>query len=226
MASPHVAGAAAVLLQANPNLTPDQVRTALQATATPVTRTGASTNAPFWQVGYGYVDLNAAITLVRSKTWAKDLARAQARADARVLAEDGFKASKSDFWTYDAPRVTVMGVTDTRSYTTTVPLGVTYLKVALSHPSFAAVAPNGMQYTVTVRDASGKVVGTTTEAPLLAAGTSSVLIDLRAVSPAVAYGTFTLDVSGDLAVSDPDTLDSDSALGRMVTLEVVQLTQG
>jgi serine protease AprX len=226
MASPHVAGAAAVLLQANPNLTPDQVRTALQATATPVTRFGATTNAPFWQVGYGYVDLNAAITLVRSKSWAKDLARAAAKADARVLAEDGFRVSKSDFWTYDAPRATVLGVTDTRSYTTTVPIGVTYLKVALSHPSLAAVAPNGMQYTVTVRDAAGNIVGTTTEAPLLAAGTSSVLIDLRAVSPAVIYGTFTFDVSGDLAASDPDTLDSDSALGRMVTLEVAQLTAG
>jgi serine protease AprX len=226
MASPHVAGAAAVLLQANPNLTPDQVRLVLQSTASPVTRFGSSTIAPFWQVGYGYVDLSAAITLVRSKSWAKDLARAQAKADARVLAEDGFKASKSDFWTYDAPRVTAFGITDTRSYTSTVPLGVTFLKVALSHPSFAAIAPNGMQYTVTVKDAAGNVVGVTTEAPLLAAGTSSVLIDLRAVSPAVVYGTFTFDVSGDLAASDPDTLDSDSALGRMVTLEVVQLTQG
>src|SRR5205814_3011621 len=47
MASPHVAGAAAVLLQANPLLTPDQVRIALQATATPVTRNAATTTAPF-----------------------------------------------------------------------------------------------------------------------------------------------------------------------------------
>jgi len=46
------------------------------------------------------------------------------------------------------------------------------------------------------------------------------------VSPAVGYGTFTLDVSGDLAASDLDTLDSDSALGRMVTLEVARLTAG
>ena len=37
MASPHVAGAAAVLLQANPSLSVNQVRNALQATAKPVT---------------------------------------------------------------------------------------------------------------------------------------------------------------------------------------------
>jgi serine protease AprX len=226
MAAPHVAGAAAVLLQANPNLTPDQVRIALQATATPVTRFGASTNAPFWQVGYGYVDLAAAITLVRSKGWAKDLPKAQARADARVLAEDGFKAIKGDFWTYDSPRLALVGTTDSRTYTTTVGLGVTHIKVAFSHPSLAVLGANGTEYTVTVRDAAGRVIGTTVESPLLGAGTSYVLIDLRAISPAVALGTFSFDVSGDLAASDPDTLDSDSLLGRMNTLSVVQLAPG
>jgi serine protease AprX len=33
-------------------------------------------------------------------------------------------------------------------------------------------------------------------------------------------------VVGDYAASDPDTLDSDSALGRMVTLHVAQLVKG
>jgi hypothetical protein len=32
-------------------------------------------------------------------------------------------------------------------------------------------------------------------------------------------------VSGELAVSDPDTLDSESLLGRMVTLQVAQLVR-
>jgi len=36
-------------------------------------------------------------------------------------------------------------------------------------------------------------------------------------------GTYTFDVVGDYAASDPDTLDSDSVLGRMVTLHVAQL---
>ena len=226
MASPHVAGAAAILLQANPNLTVDQVRTALTATAVPVRSFTSSATAPFWQAGYGHVDLAAAIALVTGKQWAKELGRAQARADARVLAADGFKAMGSDLWTYDAPRLAVAGVTDTRTFSTVVGLGVTHVKVALSHPSLAVVQANGMEYTVTVRDAAGRVLGTTSEAPLLGAGTASILIDLRTFSPPVALGSFTFEVSGTLAVSDPDTFDSESLLGRMVTLQVIQLTQG
>jgi len=222
MASPHVAGAAAVLLQANPNLTPDQVRSALQATATPVA--GADGSAlPFWQVGYGYVDLNAAASLVRAKNWAKDLPKAQSRADARVLA-DGTTVPRSDFWTYDAPRLAVGG-SDSRTFAAAVPIGTTHVKVTLSHPSGAVIGENGMEYTVTVRDAAGQLLGVTTEAAV-GAGTASVLIDLRSfANPPVVYGAFTFEVSGELAASDPDTIDSESLLGRMVTLQVAQLVR-
>ena len=47
-------------------------------------------------MGYGYADLTAVATLVRSKSWTKDLARAQSRADSRVLATDGFGVTRSD----------------------------------------------------------------------------------------------------------------------------------
>ena len=103
---------------------------------------------------------------------------------------------------------------------------MTHLKVALGHPSLAVAQANGMEYTVTVKDASGRVLGTTTEAPILGAGTASVLIDLRAFSPPAVPGALTFDVSGELAASDPDTLDSESLLGRVVILTVVQLALG
>jgi serine protease AprX len=227
MASPHVAGAAAVLLQANPNLTRDQVRMALQATATPVTRFGSTTEtAPFWQVGYGHVDLAAAINLVKSKNWSKNLARAQSTADARVLAADRFKAIRSDFWTYAAPPIAVEGATDSQDFTAPVGLGVSHLKVALSHPSLAVAQLNGTEYTVTVYDAAGTQVAVTTEAYILGAGTSSVLIDFSELDQPPVLGTWTFHVSGDLAASDPDTLDSESLLGDTVTLTVVQLSVG
>ena len=225
MASPHIAGAAAVLLQANPSLTPDQVRSALQATATAVAAADGSA-LPFWEVGYGYADLNAAVSLVRSKSWSKDLPRAQSRADGRVLAADGFAVTRSDMWTYDAPRGTVAG-TDSHTYAVAVPIGTTHVKVTLSHPSLAVVGINGTSYTVTVRDAAGQVLGTTTESLTEGAGTASVFIDLRSFqNPPVAFGAFTFEVSGEYAAADPDTLDSDSLLGRMVTLQVAQVIAG
>lgn len=223
MASPHIAGAAAVLKQANPALTPDQVRLALQATATPVAAANGSA-LPFWQVGYGYVDLNAAVNLVRGKNWEKNLAKAAAAADARVLASDGYRVTRSDMWQYDAPRGTVAG-TDSHTYTAVVPLGTTNLKVTLSHPSLAVVGINGTSYTVTVRDAAGQVLGVTTESLTEGAGTASVFIDLASFATPVVYGTFSFDVSGVYAASDPDTLDSDSLLGRVVALQVAQLVR-
>lgn len=221
MASPHIAGAAAVLLQANPNLTAAQLRSALQATATPVAAADGG-ELPFWQVGYGYVDLASAVNLVRAGNWSRELQRAQSRADARVLASDGFAVRRSDFWTYDAPRVALAG-SDQRTFATTVPRQTTHLKVTLSHPSGAVLGENLMNYAVTVRDAAGQLLGMTTEAAA-GAGTASVFIDLGAFRlPPVAYGAFTFDVSGELAASDPDTIDSESLLGRMVSLHVAQL---
>jgi serine protease AprX len=217
MASPHAAGAAAVLLQANPALTNSQVRSALQATAAPVTgATGAQLG--FWQIGYGHVDLAAAVDLVRGKNFAKGITQAQNAADQRVLASLGFTVPRSDFWTWDAPRVAVAG-SDSRTFSADVPPTTTHLKITLSHPSLAVVGSNAMIYTVTVTDATGQVLGTTTESTS-GAGTSSLLIDLRA--KAAHYGAFTFAVSGQRAVSDPDTLDSESLLGRVVVLQVAQ----
>jgi serine protease AprX len=220
MASPHIAGAAAVLLQANPNLTPTQVRLALQATATPILDGGQA--RPFWQVGYGYADLTKAVALVRGSGWKTRLNNAAAKADARVLASDGFKVVRSDFWTYAAPRLTVGG-TDSHSYAVAVPSTTKFLKVTLSHPSTTTVDGNNMQYDVTVKDAAGQTVATGTE--LATVGTTTAWVELAKVTPAVRYGTFTVEISGFLAASDPDTLDSDSLLGRMITLQVAQVNK-
>jgi serine protease AprX len=221
MAAPHVAGAAAVLLEAQPELSTAQLRAALEATATPVLAADGF-ELPFWQVGFGYVDLPAAVSLVTAKKpWAKDLSRAHARAEARVLASDGFAVVRSDLWTYDAPRLAVGG-SDQRTFSTVVGLSTTHLKVTLSHPSLAVLGENGMSYTVTVYDAGGQPLGTTTEAPT-GAGTAGLFVDLGALGFTVVPGEFTFEVRGELALSDPDTIDSESLLGRMVTLQVAQL---
>jgi serine protease AprX len=218
MASPHAAGAAAVLLQANPSLSVNQVRNALQSTAKPVTDT-TGTELGFWQVGYGHVDLAAAVDLVRSSSYSTRISSAQSAADRRVIASTPFTVRQSDFWTWDAPRATVAG-SDSRSVTAYVPSYTTHLKVTLSHPSLAVLGRNdGLSYVVTVIDGAGQVLGKTTESAS-GAGTASLLLDLKAV--AAHAGTYTFQVRGERAVSDPDTLDSESLLGRVVVLQVAQ----
>jgi len=219
MASPHIAGAAAVLKQAKPVLTPTQVRQALQASAVRIEGGGTA----FWQVGYGFADLDAAVALVTGRDWAKRLAKAVAIADARVLAQDGVQVPRADFWTYDSPHATAGG-TDNHVYAAPVGLGVTGLRVALSHPSLASACCGGFSYVVTVKDPAGKAVGTTTESITQGGGTATAYVDLTATGSGP--GTYTFEVSGEYAASDPDTVDSDSALGRMVTLHVAQVKAG
>ncbi len=222
MASPHVAGAAAVLLQAQPRLTPKQVRLALQATASAVSSDNGKRRLPFWQVGYGYVNLDRAVALVRGPSWRKDLAAAAAEADRRVRRTDGFRVRRGDFWTYDAPRFTAGG-SDSRKYRVLVTKGVTALRVSLAHPSLASLGANLTSYTVVVRNPKGKVIGETTESATAGSGTATAFVRLR--KSGSGPGRYTFTVSGEYAASDPDTLDSDSLLGRMVTLHVAQVVR-
>jgi serine protease AprX len=218
MASPHAAGAAAVLLQANPNLSTTQIRSVLQATAKPVTDRVSGAELGFWQIGYGRVDLAPAVDLVRGTNVSKRITSAQAAADKRVLATTPWTVSHSDFWTWDAPRVAVAG-SDTRTVHTEVSSRTTHLKVTLSHPSLAVVGSNGMIWTVTVIDGAGQQLGKTTESTS-GAGTASLLVDLSAA--AAHPGEYQFIVKGERAVSDPDTFDSESLLGRVVVLQVAQ----
>lgn len=218
MASPHIAGAAAVLEQAQPRLTPAQVRTALQATATPVMSAGASPKAlPFWQVGYGHVNLDKAVALVRSSGWATKLALASRRANARVLAADGWSVVRSDTWQRAAPPVAIGG-SDTR--TVSVPVGrlTRRLHVTLVYPTPGILA-NLALYTATVTDPAGKVVGTSKTSVDFSHGTATVTI------PVTRVGTYRVKIVGDRAVSDPDTIDSDSINGRVVYVNAAQVAK-
>ena len=96
--------------------------------------------------------------------------------------------------------------------------------VRLAHPSLGTVGANLTSYPVTVTGPSGKVLGTTTESPTAGSGTATLLVRLRTLGEGA--GVSRLHVSGEYAASDPDTVDSDSLMGRMVTLHVAQLRRG
>jgi len=224
MASPHVAGAVAVLRQANPLLSPTQIRRLLQVTATPVRAVDAegeptAAAAPFWQVGYGRVDLRAAVQAARSASALQELETRQRQRNAEVLGGTGVRVLRNDLATWDAPRVSLG--TDVRTFDVPRHAEATLLKVTVAFPSEATLGADlGLtQYSVTVVDAAGKVlVSATTPVGIGAAG---ALVQL----PAGAVGPLTVTVRGDRSVSDPDTLDSDSVLNDTVTVQVAQLAR-
>ncbi len=214
MASPHVAGAAAVLKQVRPGATWREIQQALTATATPVL--GKDGRLGSWQVGYGHVNLDRAVKLIDAKKkWRKKLAQAQAKADRRLLRQDQWQVVRSDLWQEAAPPV-VAGGSYTAEHAVNVAKNVTALKVALVYPTPGLLA-NLASFRATVDDASGKTVGTTTTNVDYATGIAHVLVK------GVQRGKYTISVVGDYAVSDPDTIDSDSINGRVVFLQAAQL---
>ena len=72
-------------------------------------------------------------------------------------------------------------------------------------------------YAVTVRDAAGKVIGTSTASPV--AGASSLTVDVSKVS-GVRFGSWQVQVDG-TGVSDPHRLETYSLLGLTVSAAFV-----
>ena len=221
MASPHVAGAIAVLLEANSRLSNAQVQQILQTTAKPVRALDASgevttADAPFWQVGYGRVDLAAAVATARSTSAMNKLAAAQSTRDSAVLAATGYRTIRSDWATWDAPRASLG--TDVRTFEVPKDKSANRLRVAIMFPSEATLGASiGLtEYSVVVTDANGKVL--VAETAPTGMGTAAAFV----VVPSGTVGPYTVTVTGDQSASDPDTLDSDSVLGDTITLQVAQ----
>jgi hypothetical protein len=211
-----VAGVVALLLQKRPALTPDEVKSVLQATATLMPDTSDPTRVqPFWQSGYGWVDAKAALDLVgRRRYGERALARLQQSADGRVLGDRDHRVRATDYWTFSAAPVTVSGVPDDRTYALAVTSTTTAIKALVSYPSLGYVGLNPFDYHLTLVDAAGKTVGESTASP--SAGMSLLFADLT--QDTYTYGTWTINVRGDLGAQDQDVL-----MGIRVTLAVAQL---
>ena len=210
MAAPHVSGVAALLLQARPSLTPDQVREVLQVTAGPMTG-----EAAFWQSGYGFVDAAAAVALVRRADFGQGLLdHLQADADARVLAARAFDVRSTDLWSFTPQLVSVAG-SDTRTFGLDVSPDTRAVRALVSYPSLGLLGVNPFDWQITVSDAKGRPLATST--PSGTAGVSSLSVDLAGAGD-VAYGRWTVEVKGALGASDTDLV-----LGNVVTLAVAQL---
>jgi hypothetical protein len=197
------------------------VQQILQTTAKPVKALDASgavttANAPFWQVGYGRVDLAAAVLTAKSSSAMSKLSSSQTSRDLQVLAATGYKSVRSDWATWEAPPVSAG--TDVKTFQIPKDTSANRLRVAIMFPSDASVGTGSglTEYSVTVKDATGKVlVAGTTPAGM---GTAVAWVTV----PTGTVGPYAVTVTGDRSVSDPDSLDSGSVLGDTITLAVVQ----
>ena len=218
MSSPHVAGLAALILQARPTVTPTQVREIMQVTATPM-----RDESPLWHSGYGYIDAAAAIELVRRKDFGpRLLAKLQAEKDAAVLAARPFAVRASDMWTFTAGPATVLGL-ETYTYKVQVPAETKAIKATVSYPVLPLLPNLLFDWIITVTDAGGTEVATSEVA--FDAGLGSLFVDLvnaapdGTAPPQVAYGEWTITLEGFTWARDPLDLLGE----KQVSLNFVQL---
>ena len=212
MAAPHISGIAALLFEARPSLTPDQVRQVLQVTAAPMRG-----EAAFFQSGYGFTDARAAVDLVRRPDFSPGLLDGlQAAADERVLRARPFSVRASDLWSFTPLLPVTASGLDTRVFTTEVADGTDAVRAVVTYPSLALVGVNPFDWQISLADAAGTVVATSTPSP--AAGVSSLFVELDRAT--VRYGTWKVTVTGVLGVSDTDAL-----VGNVVTLAVAQVAR-
>ncbi|MBW3663892.1 MAG: S8 family serine peptidase [Actinobacteria bacterium] len=181
--APHVTGLVAVLLEARPELTPEQVAQVLQVTARPL-----GDGSAFWQSGYGMADAAAAIDLVTSPTFSTTrLAQLQARADRRVLAARDHRVLVSDHWDLNGANA------GERTLTFTVDE-----RTEAIHASIAYPIDIDEEWQLRLLDADGREVGvtqpTTSTDPFIAA--ASVHIDFDEVPGGVRPGTWTAETIG------------------------------
>ena len=194
MAAPEAAGIVAMVLEANPALTPAQVRNVLQITGRTIT------GVPFYKQGYGYVDASAAVALARTlkgrpaSEIQSVLQGQQAARDQQVL-DTLAHPTRTYGYTERGPLLS-----GTLSHAIEVAPGSERVKVVANGGSLPFVGVTA--YELTVKDANGKEVGTATASS--ASGTTTLDLDLRKLDAdeakaaqrfsELAFGQWTADV--------------------------------
>jgi serine protease AprX len=199
MASPELAGIVALILEANPDLRPADVKRVLQITARPIA------GVPFYRQGYGNADPAAAVELARrlrgqpADEANRTLDEQQGGRDAEVLAAMPHPLRTTAWWKSPVPKgdAPVAGegggsAAGDDAHKITVEAGTGRLKVV--NAGFSLPFLPDPAHAVIVRDAAGKEVGRS-EAHLPGqSGTYVLDLDLTKLS-GLTWGVWTVEVS-------------------------------
>lgn len=187
MATPETAGVVAQVLQANPALTPAQVKAVLETSAKTIPA------VPFHKQGYGHTDASAAVDLALALKAAGEGAPAmlQAAHDARDEAIVGvLRHPVHAMASTDA--IGTGPTTVTKKFA--VAPGTAAVKAAMVGPS--TIEANVVEWDITITDAKGQPVAATGNFPIpnIVSGAASLDVDLsKAATPAdkLAFGDWT-----------------------------------
>lgn len=213
MSAPQIAGLGALLFEANPELTPWQVRRVLQVTSVPL-----SDDSTFWQAGYGFVDAEAAVRYVQHPGFSEQKLHVdQAKLDREVRFSTPYRNVASDHFTY-APLPATVGGLDSKSWEIDVEDGIDAIRASISFPPDLGVADLNLLFDwgLTITDAAGTEVLTTA---LEGTGAGYAQVELAGTDYDYS-GPWTATISGNLSSQEPSLL-----FGGDVTAVVAQLVQ-
>jgi hypothetical protein len=187
MASPEAAGIVALVLEANPDLRPADVKRVLQSTARWLP------DVPFWRQGYGYADPARAVDLARRLRGLSGdevnrlLDEQQAARDTQVLGQIRHPL-RTTAWSQEEPADSGAGA----GHTITVDPAARRLKVI--NAGFGLPLVSNPAHTIVVRDAKGREVGRSAARLPGGSGTTVLDLDLSELTD-VAYGPWTIEVT-------------------------------
>ncbi|MGJ8668489.1 MAG: S8 family peptidase [Oceanococcus sp.] len=213
MSSPHMAGLAAVLLQANPDLTPGQIRQVMQTSAKPM-----KDGAAVWQSGFGFVDAKLAVDLVLRSDFSQGLLDSlETAAEAAALAARDYSVVTLDQWDFTELLFTVAGL-ETHDFPFDVAADVDAIRAGIAFPADLGIVGLNLlfEWTLNLIDPAGNVVASSELLPDL--GIGILHADLAALGITDTAGTWTLQAVGETHVAQPGLL-----WGHVVTLTAAQL---
>jgi serine protease AprX len=176
MATPYVAGVVALMLDADPNLTPDEIKEILTSTASKMP--GRSE----WEVGAGYINAYAAVDKVFNRT--RNYAHFQDVSFNAVFSEQ--RPAQQNFHLDFNPAVS--GATSTNATTFTVEAGMNVLDVFATVDSIAGGTGNLVGIRIT--SPSGVNYSTAIDYPVIGTDKRQIVVQ----NPEA--GTWTLEVRG------------------------------